>query len=483
MIIQLFQETPVHKYLLLFLFCCNLFAQTTLQVERYYTTSAAEDFPLVNLFDTDTSTYWKTISGTGPEEGIMLYFKKPTLINGLQLKGFDGSKVYTIETYINGKKKDILYNREKVRSLFIKFNEETSEEGIQVEDRDYLFTISSKKASKKISAHSIVLLQNKKPLKITLPKQIPAQVAASSTLKPQSAYNVQNLFDGRKEFTWCEGSESDGVGESIAISFTKKQLISGFRLYNGYQRSKKHFTANGRVKQIEVKTPTSIDILTLKDSYGAQDILLAKPVETKNITITVLSVYSGSKYKDLCLSELSFLSNTELFSVQTDAYQNKKRAENKQKYKGTHLGSLLDRVISKTHYARGEGDLEEVTKLILRSDNTFVYYSDIYYGDYESKNIVADGNWSFTSSKGTTQHIRLFGQWLNVTEIEDYYSNESSRTYQLIFQDKIAIKKQKFGADPESGSLTPISDNSKPVKKELIVLSGGKFLTKLFAHE
>src|SRR5882672_799110 len=34
-------------------------------------------FSYQNLFDGDKSTYWSTMPGAGPDEGIMLYFDKP----------------------------------------------------------------------------------------------------------------------------------------------------------------------------------------------------------------------------------------------------------------------------------------------------------------------------------------------------------------------------------------------------------------------
>lgn len=481
-----YQETPVNRlFILLLLLCSQLFAETVAQIESMYATSSASDTPLSYLFDNSAQTTWKSIAGTGPEEGIMVYFKTPVLINGLTLQNFtyDKESVSGYETYINGKKKEITYNTTKVRSLFIKFKRK-DRYGLRIFDKGYLFQISNAKATSPITIADIEFLNNNKPLIISLPQEVAATVTASSTLTPKSAYSVHNLFDARKEFTWCEGVDGDGVSEKLTFTFQEKQKITGLRLSNGYQRSRKHFQANGRIMQAIVTTGSLKDTVTLKDTYGIQEVSLKRSVESSSLTIEILKVYPGKKYKDLCLSELTFLSGNTLLRVKNDTYTAQKRAGNIKKYNGTLLSKLLDRVLCKFHDADGEDDIYENTKLILRSDNTFVYYSEL--GDVssgETKNIVADGNWSFVSQKGDVQTIKLFGQWLNVSEIESVYSGSTQSSYQRIFQDQITIQKRIYtGNSSEAGLQLLTSSNRGKISKDVITLTGGKFLKSLFAN-
>lgn len=46
--------------------------------------------------------------------------------------------------------------------------------------------------------------------------------------------------------------------------------------------------------------------VTLQDVNGPQDIVFPAPVETASITLVISSVYSGSKYTDTAVSEISF---------------------------------------------------------------------------------------------------------------------------------------------------------------------------------
>ena len=56
-------------------------------ISNYYATSTALPFSTYgasNLFDGDLSTTWKTVPGSGPEEGVMIYYNHP--VNVFKIK-------------------------------------------------------------------------------------------------------------------------------------------------------------------------------------------------------------------------------------------------------------------------------------------------------------------------------------------------------------------------------------------------------------
>lgn len=477
-------------YSLILLLVGLLLAGNPLQIESIYATSTAtpgSQYSVYNLFDGKPETLWKTADGTGPEEGIMIYFKTPVLINGLRFSNMQrgSNNTYSYYVYVNGSKKTLKYNKEKVHSLFIKFygHKRTT---YSVNGKNSSYKLTNAQALKEVSIGDIQFLKNGLPHTIELPTFVEASINASSTLKPHSAYSVHNLFDARKEFTWCEGVNGDGVGEKLNFTFQASQKITGLRIWNGYQRSQKHFKGNGRVKKATISDGTKKETVILQDKYGVQEVRFKAPFNATALTMTIDEIYKGTKYTDLCISELSFLHDTRIITVDNSSYIEKKRLNNEKEYTGTLLGSVLNKLISKRHMAEGEDDFDESVSLILRSDNTFVYYSD--YGDVSSgkeKNIVADGNWSFVSFNGVNQTIKLFGQWLNVSEISSVYTGSSKSSYQRIFQDKITLSKKTFVSKTSNGSYVDkakAGTGNMPYSKEIISLSGGKFLTTLY-HE
>src|SRR5262245_32144410 len=66
-------------------------------------------FSYQNLFDGDISTSWSTMTGAGPDEGIMLYFDSPLSIDALEILQPNSGMISPIDgfvIYVNGQKLD-----------------------------------------------------------------------------------------------------------------------------------------------------------------------------------------------------------------------------------------------------------------------------------------------------------------------------------------------------------------------------------------
>jgi len=168
-------------------------------------------------------------------------------------------------------------------------------------------------------------------------------------------YGAHNLFDANTATCWSEGAKSDGLGESVWVSI--KEGTKGIILQNGYAKNEEVFRANNRIREAEISILAGINIpgevtetgvlfnvlrykkiktILLKDSPARQKIafpfkwkrlvkfkksalrsfkkthrekLAAVKQEPQTmfiIRLKILSVYSGAKYDDTCLTAFLF---------------------------------------------------------------------------------------------------------------------------------------------------------------------------------
>ncbi len=142
----------------------------------------------------------------------------------------------------------------------------------------------------------------------------PASVEASSFLwndfnKFQENYHPNYLVDGDPKTAWVEGAKGAGAGEWVRLKLTPLEGATNVRLKvrNGYQKSPGLFRANARAKTVTVKVLPggATRQVALKDAEGWQDVAVALPAQkVEAIELRVDEVYAGTKYEDLCLSDV-----------------------------------------------------------------------------------------------------------------------------------------------------------------------------------
>lgn len=142
---------------------------------------------------------------------------------------------------------------------------------------------------------------------------------ASSSLKAQgnNNYDVSNIDDFRVNTAWVAGTKGYGIGETITYTFTKGDFdkakignrinFNGFLILNGYCKNKKVWMENSRVKRVRIShNKKPLYEAMVHDSMNLQEIdfdnVYLKPWDT--VTVTILEVYPGTKYKDTAISEL-----------------------------------------------------------------------------------------------------------------------------------------------------------------------------------
>ncbi len=140
------------------------------------------------------------------------------------------------------------------------------------------------------------------------------RIEASSFLwtdwnKFQENYHPNYILDGDPATAWVEGADSSGKGEWIRIHLSPIEGASKIRLriQNGYHKSKALYGKNARLKKVEVVALPGNASRTaeLKDVMEWQEIALEQPPgKLEAIELRVADVIEGSKYTDLCVSDL-----------------------------------------------------------------------------------------------------------------------------------------------------------------------------------
>ncbi len=125
----------------------------------------------------------------------------------------------------------------------------------------------------------------------------------------QENYHPNYVGDVDPATGWVEGVEGSGAGEWLRIAVTPLDGTSAVKLKirNGYQKSAALFKANARAKEITVKLLPSGKTakVTLTDKQGWQEVAVAQPpAQLRGVELMVGSVYEGSKYADLVISDV-----------------------------------------------------------------------------------------------------------------------------------------------------------------------------------
>jgi len=320
-------------FLVLTCLTCPVRVTHSAEVERIRVISAGatsatdNSLPVAYLLDPAQKGFWQPKSrDEGTSEGLFFQFDKAVLLDYIEvrLQNAGDNERYRISAYLDGQRltsdqetaegvwygfmrrregtdlilrcgvystgNELLPLRSKVRSVFLK---------IEVAEK-----------TPEVTAVRFYREGNAQPLPVEIPLIVQGTATASSTLTPETAYTVFNLFDSREDFAWStHGKQTDGTGEEIKVLFATPQTLSGLLVWNGYQRSETHFKANARPASLKVIVNDGKEfLLPLNDLYGSQEIRFPEIVkEVKELVLRIEKIYPGGSYRDVLISELRFL--------------------------------------------------------------------------------------------------------------------------------------------------------------------------------
>ncbi|NTX09713.1 hypothetical protein HUA76_02850 [Myxococcus sp. CA056] len=137
-------------------------------------------------------------------------------------------------------------------------------------------------------------------------------VTASSVLvegREPGRYGPANLLDEDPGTLWAEGAKGSGAGEWVELSFPPDTPVHSFLVTPGNPKSAKLYKANARPRKarLELKLAEGRKLDYVLDfprdfpAGGAIYVDYARQFAVKSARLTVLTVWPGSRYRDLCL--------------------------------------------------------------------------------------------------------------------------------------------------------------------------------------
>ena len=118
-------------------------------------------------------------------------------------------------------------------------------------------------------------------------------------------YLGKNLLDDDPRTAWVEGHPGDGVGEWVDLLVPEVSSFHSLTVRNGFQANAEWYHKNCRVRGYRILVDeVEVHRGELPDRMGEQEITFA-PVEGQVLRFEVTSIYEGTHYTDLVISDLS----------------------------------------------------------------------------------------------------------------------------------------------------------------------------------
>jgi len=405
-----------------------------------------------NVFDNDSTTFWATMPGAAPDEGIFFSFEEPLDIETIQFETLSESAdfvpIKNTRLYINGVEGPRLQagtllnlsSQPAVKSIFIKI---TSTESFDIFGHGIRYTREVPVAITEISMTVLNKDGIEVPLNVIPITRVAGTIEASSSLEPEEAYNPDFLFDSRLAFGWADGNpNSSGVDENLSFSFEEPIRIEKITIWNGYHRSALHFNQNERAAQISFNLPGETHPeYRLDDSMASQVITLDSPLEGNSFNMNFLEVYPGDAYQDLVISELRFFDGNEWFIIDSGEAEARKQVTIDWAM-SCDAEAFIDKQIY--DYDRID-DRYHRQSLIIRSNGSFIIWTSDDQDDSEER-MYADGNWQILGDN----QLRIFGRLHRLGSYEQFRTTPYVGTYSgeqeavdrvIIFSDTLNFSK------------------------------------------
>lgn len=129
--------------------------------------------------------------------------------------------------------------------------------------------------------------------------------ATSELVEDDVTHSASRAIDGDLTKAWVEGASGQGIGESITLTLSAESALSGITIYAGYQKSQDLYLKNSRPQRITLDFSDGTQMtLTLEDVCDAQTFSFDETIAADSVTVTIDSVYEGTKYEDTVISEI-----------------------------------------------------------------------------------------------------------------------------------------------------------------------------------
>lgn len=126
------------------------------------------------------------------------------------------------------------------------------------------------------------------------------------TFRPDSLFYSENIF----AHAWCDGSQGNGIGEKISLYYEDENPSSfgSLMIANGFTVDRGSFSEFSRVKRIRVEVDSGQSWeFDLADTPEPQELAFRGHIISNNVYVTILDVYAGNLYDDVCISNIDVM--------------------------------------------------------------------------------------------------------------------------------------------------------------------------------
>ncbi len=142
----------------------------------------------------------------------------------------------------------------------------------------------------------------------------PYKITSSEVLSRHNkiSYTEENIHDFSLFTAWAPRRKTE-IGAEVNFHFEGlSPPVTRLIIYNGYLKNIKLWKENSRAKSIKISidgVPRYICVLedvTSSQTFEIEEIQSKIEAKDKVITLSILEIYEGSKYRDLAISEINF---------------------------------------------------------------------------------------------------------------------------------------------------------------------------------
>lgn len=140
-------------------------------------------------------------------------------------------------------------------------------------------------------------------------------------------YSEINLLDGNLKTATAiniKNGSSDKKAPFYYLIFKNEFPVDKIVINNGFEFNTNIYYQNSRPKEVQIQIQNNDDQfnhytfqsnIQLLDSQARQEINLGNEIKIRNICILVSDTYPGTKYDDICISEMEFWNKGEKYKV------------------------------------------------------------------------------------------------------------------------------------------------------------------------
>lgn len=118
-------------------------------------------------------------------------------------------------------------------------------------------------------------------------------------------YRAESAVDGDEKTSWQEGERGDGIGSTLSLHFDREYRVRYIVMKLGNWRSDNLYRENNRPKTLSLMFGEESVQVTVPDEKKEVCVTLSRDVKASDMTVRIDDVYSGSKYDDTCIAEIS----------------------------------------------------------------------------------------------------------------------------------------------------------------------------------